>query len=204
MAPASRGSNPPMPRGNWPSTRPTATSWPSGFRTARRHRSPSWTACIDDGAQFDVIRIVPEGGRPFQFWINSDTHLIERLVEREAQETRTEYLMDLRDVEGVKVPHRVRATRGDPRQDEVITVDKLDYNWPLTGVVFAQPAARAAGLRACRRRRRRRGAVRSPRRAHLRHGHAERQGPVPDAAGFRPRQHSLAAGDGGDRRQAAG
>lgn len=95
----------------------------------------------DDGAQFDVVRILPEGGRAFQFWINSDTHLIERLVEREAQETRTEYLMDLREVEGVKVPRRVRATRGDPRQDEVITVEKLDYNWPLAGVVFAQPAS---------------------------------------------------------------
>ena len=94
----------------------------------------------DEGAQFDVVRIVPEGGRPFQFWINSETHLIERLVEREAQDTRTEYLMDMRDVEGVKVPHRVRATRGDPRQDEIITVEKLDYNWPLAGVVFAQPA----------------------------------------------------------------
>src|SRR5258706_3951725 len=95
----------------------------------------------EDGAVFDVVRILPEGGRPFQFWINGDTHLIERLVEREAQETRTEYFMDLRDIEGVKVPYRVRATRGDPRNDEVITVDKLDYNWPLTGIIFAQPAA---------------------------------------------------------------
>ena len=93
----------------------------------------------DEGAQFDVIRIYPEGGRPFQFWINTETHLIERLVEREAQETRTEYLMDMRTVEGVKVPYRVRATRGDSRRDEVVTVDKLDYNWPLTGVLFAQP-----------------------------------------------------------------
>jgi len=108
-------------------------------------RAPAQIAFMDrvtdEGAQFDVIRIVPEGGRAFQFWINSDTHLIERLVEREAIDTRTEYLMDLRDVEGVKVPYRVRATRGDPRQDEVITIDKLDYNWPLTGIVFAQPAA---------------------------------------------------------------
>ncbi|MEO8344519.1 MAG: aspartyl protease family protein [Betaproteobacteria bacterium] len=94
---------------------------------------------VDDGATFDVIRIVPEGGRPFQFWINTDTHLIERLVEREATETRTEYLMDLRQIEGVKIPYRVRATRGDSRRDEVITIDKLDYNWPLAGVVFAQP-----------------------------------------------------------------
>ncbi len=94
----------------------------------------------DDGADFNVIRILPEGGRPFQFWINAETHLIERLVEREGQETRTEFFMDLHDVEGVKVPFRVRATRGDPRNDEVITVEKLDYNWPLAGVVFVQPA----------------------------------------------------------------
>jgi hypothetical protein len=106
-------------------------------------RAPAQITFIDriasEGAQFDVIGIVPDGGRPFQFWINSDTHLIERLVEHEAIDTRTEYLMDLRDIEGVKVPYRVRATRGDPRQDEVVTIDKLDYNWPLTGVAFTQP-----------------------------------------------------------------
>ncbi len=95
----------------------------------------------DEGATFDVIRIVPEGGRAFQFWINTETHLIERLVEHEATETRTEYLMDMRTVEGVKIPYRVRATRGEARQDEIVTIDKLDYNWPLAGVVFAQPAA---------------------------------------------------------------
>ena len=33
----------------------------------------------------------------------------------------------------------MRATRGDSRRDEVVTIDKLDYNWPLSGVVFAQP-----------------------------------------------------------------
>ena len=43
-----------------------------------------------DGAFFDVIRITPEGGRPFELWINTETKLIERLVEREAQATRTE------------------------------------------------------------------------------------------------------------------
>jgi PDZ domain/Aspartyl protease len=92
-----------------------------------------------DGAEFDVIRITPEGGRPFDLWVNTETHLIERLVEREAQQTRTEYYMDLRDVQGVKIPFRVRATRGDPRDDEVVVVDRLEYNAPLTNVSFAVP-----------------------------------------------------------------
>ena len=57
-----------------------------------------------DGADFDVIRITPEGGRPFELWINTQTKLIERLVEREAQETRTETYMDLRDRRGREDP----------------------------------------------------------------------------------------------------
>jgi hypothetical protein len=94
-----------------------------------------------DGADFDVIRITPEGGRPFELWVNIETRLFERLVEREAQATRTEYYMDMREVQGVKVPFRVRATRGDPRADELVVVENLVYNAPLDGVSFALPAA---------------------------------------------------------------
>ena len=32
-----------------------------------------------DGAWFDVVRITPEGGRPFELWINTETKLIERM-----------------------------------------------------------------------------------------------------------------------------
>lgn len=92
-----------------------------------------------DGAWFDVIRITPEGGRPFELWINTETKLIERMVEREAQVTRTELYSDLRDVSGVKIPFRVRASRGEGGRDEFITVDLIEFNAPLTGVRFAQP-----------------------------------------------------------------
>ncbi len=92
-----------------------------------------------DGAAFHVIRITPEGGRAFDLWINVETHLIERLVEREALAVRTEIYMDLRDLQGVKIPYRVRATRDDPRQDEVFVVDAMQFNRPLTDVTFTQP-----------------------------------------------------------------
>lgn len=95
-----------------------------------------------DGAAFDVIRITPDGGRPFELWINVDTRLIERLVEREAAAMRTELYMDLRDLQGVKIPYRVRATREDPRQDEVFIVETMAFNQPLTGIRFAQGAPR--------------------------------------------------------------
>jgi PDZ domain/Aspartyl protease len=47
--------------------------------------------------------------------------------------------MDLRTVQGVTIPHRVRASRGDPRQDETVIVEAMDFNAPLTGVRFGQP-----------------------------------------------------------------
>ena len=92
-----------------------------------------------DGAAFHVIRITPEGGRAFELWINTETHLIERLVEREAQELRTEIYMDMRDVQGVKIPFRVRASRTEARRDEVVTVDLLEFNQPVADARFARP-----------------------------------------------------------------
>ena len=73
-----------------------------------------------EGRKFDVVTITPEGGRAFEFWINTESKLIERLVEHEAEATRTEYYTDRRDVQGVKIPFHVRTTRGDPRFDEIV------------------------------------------------------------------------------------
>jgi hypothetical protein len=94
----------------------------------------------DDGAEFDVVRITPAGGRLFELWVNRQTHLIERLLERDAQQTRTEHYMDFRTLQGVQIPFRVRSTRGDPKFDELVVVDALEYNTPLDGVAFGIPA----------------------------------------------------------------
>jgi hypothetical protein len=96
-----------------------------------------------DGRKFDVITIVPEGGRPFEFWIDPDSKLIERLVEREADVTRTEVYSDRREVQGVRIPFHVRTSRGDPKLDEVVEVQKLVFNDPLTNVAFGPPAPKA-------------------------------------------------------------
>ncbi len=94
----------------------------------------------DDGRKFDVVAITPEGGRPFEFWINAETKVIERLVEREADVTRTELYSDRRDVQGVKIPFHVRTRRGDPKFDELVDVLKMTFNEPLAGVAFGPPA----------------------------------------------------------------
>ena len=48
-----------------------------------------------EGRKYDVVTIAPEGGRPFEFWIDAETRLITQLVEREAEATRVEHYSDL-------------------------------------------------------------------------------------------------------------
>jgi hypothetical protein len=92
-----------------------------------------------DGAEFDVVAITPQGGRAFELWVNVETKMIERLVEREAVATRTEIYMDWRDVQGVKIPFRVRASRGDPKADEVVVIERIEFDGPLAGVPLSLP-----------------------------------------------------------------
>ena len=93
----------------------------------------------DEGRKYDVVTITPEGGRPFDFWVDAETKLIARLVERETDVTRTETYSDRREVQGVRIPFHVRSRRGDPKFDEVVVVQRLAFNEPLTGVVFGPP-----------------------------------------------------------------
>jgi hypothetical protein len=92
-----------------------------------------------DGRAFDVVAITPEGGRTFEFWIDPESKLIERLVEPEANVTRTEIYSDRREVQGVRMPFHVRTTRGDPKLDEVVTVSKIAFNDSITGLSFGMP-----------------------------------------------------------------
>jgi len=96
-------------------------------------------AAAAEGATFHVIRITPEGGRPFELWINTDTLLIERLAEREAAALRTEQYMDMRKVQGVTIPFRVRASRDGGQRDEVVTVDAMAFNEALAPARFTRP-----------------------------------------------------------------
>ena len=92
-----------------------------------------------DGIDYDVVRITPEGGRTYEVWINMLTHRIERLIESEGAQKRTEIYGDFRTVQGVTLPFRARTTRGDERYDEEYTIEVIEYNVPLDDVEFGVP-----------------------------------------------------------------
>jgi hypothetical protein len=105
-----------------------------------------WDAVIEDGGskqendrRFHVVRITPRGGRPFDLWVDAKTYLLDRIVEKTAGETRTEYLSDYRDVSGLKLPYASRSTNGETRYDQVTMVQSIELNVRLDEAMFWMP-----------------------------------------------------------------
>ena len=106
-----------------------------------------WEARMEDAGEsqegerrFHVVRITPKGGRPFDLWIDEATYLIDRTVEKAAIETRTTFLSDYREVNGVRLPHSGRSTNGEVRYDQFFTLESTEHNAPVEAAVFAIPA----------------------------------------------------------------
>jgi Aspartyl protease/PDZ domain len=93
----------------------------------------------ESGRDFDVLRITPRGGRPFEVWIDRASGLFDRVVETAALQTRTTFFSNYRDVDGVKVPFAQRSTTGETRYDQVSTVESVTHDRPVAAAAFAMP-----------------------------------------------------------------
>lgn len=91
---------------------------------------------------FHVLRIVPEGGRPFEMWIDAKTFLIDRTVERTTHDTRTIHLSDYREVNGLRLPFASRSTNGETKYDTTSAVEALEINPPVDEARFHRPEGR--------------------------------------------------------------
>jgi hypothetical protein len=117
------------------------------YRNAMAYWFPQrWAAQIEclgrkeeQGKPFDVLRITPQGGRPFDLWVDATTHLIDHTVEKGDIETRTTYLSDYRTVHGVKVPFAVRSTNGEQQYDQYFTLEKIEFNVSVQDAQFRMP-----------------------------------------------------------------
>jgi hypothetical protein len=101
----------------------------------------------EGGRRFEVVRITPRDGRPFDLWIDASTSLPDRVVEKMALETRTTFLSDYRAVGGVKVPFAIRSTNGESKYDQVITLESIEFNGPIEAATFAMPSPPPADYR---------------------------------------------------------
>jgi hypothetical protein len=66
----------------------------------------------DGDAHFDVLRVTPIGGKPFEAWFDAATHLLARTVEAQGPQTITTFFSDYRPVDGVRIAGKVVVDDG--------------------------------------------------------------------------------------------
>jgi len=95
---------------------------------------------LDHQQNFYVLRITPKKGRLFSLWINAETLLLDRTVEKNETDIKTSYFSDYREVNGVKIPFAERTISGDSEQDQFVTMKKIEFNQPIKDVIFRMNA----------------------------------------------------------------
>jgi len=81
----------------------------------------------EDGQRLHRISIHPEGGRPFEVWIHAETWLVDRFIESGSMATQTTFFSDYREVDGVRLPFRLRRAIGAETIEET-TFDRFRIN----------------------------------------------------------------------------
>lgn len=118
------------------------------FRVARawwfRDRHPATIALLgvrsDGDRSFDILSVTPEGGRPFEAWIDRSTHLLARTDEQQAEDRVVTAYGDYRPVQGLMIPFSVRTGDGsDPSFDEVETVRSVEINPTVSEALYSIP-----------------------------------------------------------------
>jgi hypothetical protein len=96
----------------------------------------------EKGRTYHVLTITPQGGRPFELWIDAATFLFDRTVEKTSNETRTTFFSDYRDVKGLKIAFASRQTNGETKYDQTATLESVEVNPEIDAARFAPPQSR--------------------------------------------------------------
>ncbi len=100
----------------------------------------------EGGKTYQVLRITPQGGVPFELWIDARTHFIARTVEPTSvvSAEETTYLSDYRSVSGVKLPFRELQSNGLKRYNSVQQTTSVAVNLPVSDGTFSMPQEKLA------------------------------------------------------------
>ncbi len=119
------------------------TSAMSYWYTNRLPGSITYLRHDSDGQQqFDVLRVAPVGGYPFELWIDQATHLISKTVEEQSEKTITTSLSNYTAIAGgLRVPFNSVQSDGTSKYNVVTKVQSITVNDPVPDSRFAVPTA---------------------------------------------------------------
>src|SRR6202011_2093203 len=82
----------------------------------------------NDGKPCDVLTVKPKDSDSFEIWLEQSSHLIVRMVDLTGEQPQTSYFSDFREVDGLLVPFQTRVSIGDPKYDQKMFSQKIDFN----------------------------------------------------------------------------
>jgi membrane-associated protease RseP (regulator of RpoE activity) len=98
----------------------------------------------DGGATYDVLTVTPKGGKNFDVWFDSKTHLMSRIVEMQGTQTMTSTLSDYRAVDGVEMPYRQTVSNGDAKYDQAMTLTSAVFLPAQSQTAYSAPKVTVA------------------------------------------------------------
>lgn len=92
--------------------------------------------------RFHVLGIAPQGGRSFELWVDAETWLFGRTVEKIDADTFVTFLADWRDVGGLRLPFSWRTVRvGDEgKHDQRAALSRVERDVAVEDATFSRPA----------------------------------------------------------------
>ncbi len=94
----------------------------------------------DHGVDYDLVKVTPPGGRSMTLWIDTTDHLLYRIDQMDATHHESDILYsNYRKLDGVMMPFSTRQSNGDPSQDTVMTVKRIQLSRTIDQAVFIPP-----------------------------------------------------------------
>jgi len=94
----------------------------------------------DSTGRYDVLTVTPKGGKPFDAWFDSSTHLLVKTVEQQGSQTVTVSISNYRPESGVMVPHKIVVDTGvGAKYVQTVTVTKVEFLGAQPDSAFAAP-----------------------------------------------------------------
>ena len=94
-----------------------------------------------NGVSYDVLKVSPLGGKPFEAWFDAKTHLLARTIENQGAQTIATDFADYRELGGVMVAGKQVIDDGTgPQYRQTMTVKSVAQGPSLPLAAFAPPA----------------------------------------------------------------
>jgi Aspartyl protease/PDZ domain len=93
----------------------------------------------EGGVGYDVLTVVPKGGKTFDAWFDAKTHLLHRIDEAQANVMFATTFSNYRDFDGVPWPVDTLISSGDPKYDQHTTLTKSTFLKTSDAGAYAPP-----------------------------------------------------------------